>query len=96
MLTPGEIAQDVEEMATLVPEFITADILTFHRKNAIKLFRLVISTLATEKYRQEDTQRGFNRVIQVLREAVVLNPDLHISYTLATVGVSLFASRRYL
>ena len=83
-------------MATLVPEFITADILTFHRKNAIKLFRLVISTLATEKYRQEDTQRGFNRVIQVLREAVVLNPDLHISYTLATVGVSLFASRRYL
>ena len=87
MLTPGKMAQDLEEMVTLIPEFITAAILTSSSSLAINAFSAAVYILAaeiSEMYRQEDTQRDFNRAIQVLREAAVLNPDLEISNTLAT------------
>ena len=83
--TPGEMVRDLEEMVALIPEFITADVLTYSQKRAIKAFGSVVTTfkLATEMYCQEETQRVFNRVIHVLREAAALNPDLEISYVLA-------------
>ena len=83
VLTPGEMVQDLEEMVALIPEFITADVLTQYRKDAIFVFERAVATFTTEMYRQEDTQRVFNRVVEVLREATVLNPDLYISYILA-------------
>ena len=83
--TPGEMVRDLEEMVALIPEFITANVLTYSQKRAIKAFGSVVTTfkLATEMYFQEETQRVFNRVIHVLREAAALNPDLEISYVLA-------------
>ena len=82
-LTPGEMVHDLEEMVSLIPEFITADILTLHRKLAISAFSGAVTILKTEMYRQADTQRVFNRAIEVLRDAAALNPDPEISYALA-------------
>ena len=76
----GEMAQDLEEMLALIPEIITADILTRGRQRAIEAFGWAVST---NMYRQQDVQRVFNRAIQVLREAAVLNPDLVIPFSLA-------------
>jgi CHAT domain-containing protein/tetratricopeptide (TPR) repeat protein len=82
VLTPGDMTQDLEEMVTLIPEFITPDILTYHRKHAIESFTRLITK--TEMFCREDTQLVANRAIQVLREATVLNPDLVISLALAS------------
>jgi tetratricopeptide (TPR) repeat protein len=80
-LTPGDMVQDLEKMVTLIPEFITADILTYHRKHTIKAFGEVVTK--TEMFRREDTNEVANQVVQVLREATVLNADLDISFALA-------------
>jgi hypothetical protein len=76
------MVQDLEEMVALIPEFITANILTYHRKQLLKFS--VRSSPATEMFCRKDTQLVANRAIQVLREATVLNPDLVISDALAT------------
>jgi CHAT domain-containing protein/tetratricopeptide (TPR) repeat protein len=83
VLTPGDMVQDLEEMITLIPEFITADILTFHRKQAIEAFNLVVPATVTEMFCRTDTKLVANRAIQVLQEASLLNPDFNISLTLA-------------
>jgi CHAT domain-containing protein len=80
--TPGDMDLDLEDMLALIPQFITADILTYHQKYAIEVFRDVITK--TEMFCRKDTQLVANRAIQVLREATVLNPDLVISLALAT------------
>jgi hypothetical protein len=80
-LTPGNMAQDLEEMFALIPEFITADILTYPQKHAIEVFGDVVTK--TEMFCRKDTQLVANRAFQVLREATVTNPDFVISYTLA-------------
>ncbi|KAN0141044.1 hypothetical protein V8E53_000800 [Lactarius tabidus] len=36
--TPGDMAQDLEEMIALIPKFITADILTVPQKHAVEAF----------------------------------------------------------
>jgi hypothetical protein len=82
VLTPGDMIQDLEEMVTLIPEFITADVLAYHPKNAIEVFTTAVT--ATELFRRKDTQLVANQAIQVLREATVLNPDLAISEALST------------
>ncbi|KAN0131162.1 CHAT domain containing protein [Lactarius tabidus] len=82
VLTPGDMVQDFEEMVALIPEFITPDILTYLRKKAIEAFNEAVA--ATEMFCRKDTQLVANRVIQVLREATGLNPDLGISNALAT------------
>jgi tetratricopeptide (TPR) repeat protein len=83
-LTPGDMVQDLEEMVALIPEFITVPgaILTYRRKNSIETFSVAVAN--TDIFRREDTQQVANRVIQVLREATVLNADLVISNALAT------------
>jgi hypothetical protein len=81
VLTPGDMVQDLEEMMALIPEFITADTLTFQRKQAIQAFGDAFPE--TEVFCREDIQQIATRVIQMLREATVLNPDLDISYALA-------------
>ena len=83
-LTPAEMTQDLEEMVALIPEIITADILTQGRKVAIQAFGSAVAALAAEMYHQENTRRIVDRAIQVLREAKVHNPDLTISFALAT------------
>jgi CHAT domain-containing protein len=80
--TPGDMVQDLEEMLAHIPEFITADILTYHQKYAIEVFSDVVTK--TEMFCRKDTQLVASRTIQVLREATVLNPDLVISHALAT------------
>jgi tetratricopeptide (TPR) repeat protein len=80
-LTPGDMVQDLEEMVALIPEFITAGILTYPPKNAIKSFSVAVTK--TDMFRREDTQLVANRAIQVLREATVLNPDLVLSLAFA-------------
>jgi hypothetical protein len=81
VLTPDDMVQDLEDMLALIPEFITADILTYFSKHAIEFFSEIVT--ATEMFRREDTQQIADRAIQVLREATVLNPDLVISDALA-------------
>jgi CHAT domain-containing protein len=83
-LSPGDMVQTLEEMAALIPEFITPDALTFHQKHAILAFSGCKAVTETEIFRREDTQQVANQVIQVLQEATVLNPDLDISFALAT------------
>ncbi|KAN0131150.1 CHAT domain containing protein [Lactarius tabidus] len=80
-LTPGDMVQDLEEMVSLLPEFITTDILTHGQKQAIEAFSTAVTE--TEMFYRKDTQLVANRAIQVLREAAVLNPDLVIFSALA-------------
>ncbi|KAN0131842.1 CHAT domain containing protein [Lactarius tabidus] len=91
VLTPGDMVQDFEEMMALIPEFITADILTHCQKGAIKALGEAVTR--TEIFRREDTQQVTNRAIRVLREATVLNPDLDVSYTLARCLAARFETR---
>jgi tetratricopeptide (TPR) repeat protein len=81
-LTPGDMVQDMEEMVALIPQFITTDILTDPAKQAMGIFRAVVMEI--DMFCRKDTQPVANRAIQVLREAMVLNPDLAISDALAT------------
>ena len=83
LLTPGDMAQDFEEMVALIPEFVTADALTVSQRRAMDDFSGVIIQFVKTMFRQEDTQRVANKAVQVLREATELNPDVHISYALA-------------
>jgi tetratricopeptide (TPR) repeat protein len=82
VLTPDNVEQDLEEMVALIPEFISADILTYQQKDAIEAFGDAVAE--TEMFRRGETQQVANLAIQVLREATVLNPDLAISDALAT------------
>jgi CHAT domain-containing protein len=82
VLTPGDMVQDLEEMLALVPEFITVDILSDSRKQAIQAFSRIVMSI--DMFCRKDTQVVANRAIQVLREATVPNPDLVIAEALAT------------
>ena len=77
------MVQDLEEMVPLIPELITPNTLTYHRKRAIQTFGMTVNALSAEMFRREDTQPVADRAIQVLREATVLNPDLEIAFALA-------------
>jgi tetratricopeptide (TPR) repeat protein len=81
VLTPDDMAQDLEEMVALIPEVITADILTEHQKAAIRAFGEAVN--ATEMFCRKDTRQVVDRAIQALREATVLNPDLGVSHIFA-------------
>ena len=93
-LTPGEMVQDLEEMVPLIPEFITANTMTYHRKHAIRAFGIAVNALVTEIFRREDTRPIGDRAIQVLREASVLNLDQDIAVTLAMCLTSRFETTR--
>ena len=93
-LTPGEMVQDLEEMVSLIPKFITANTLEYHRKKAIHAFGTAVNALETEIFRREDTRPIGDRAIQVLREASVLNPDQDIADALAMCLTSRFETTR--
>ena len=80
-VTPCDMVQDLEEMVALIPEFITADVLTSREKFSIKALGDGIAQ--HEPFCPEDTQQLSDRAIRLLREATVLNPDVYISYALA-------------
>jgi CHAT domain-containing protein len=88
--TPDDMVQDLEEMVALIPEFITADILTHHRKEAIVALGDAVTDTKTLIFRRKDTQRVADRAIQALREATIINPDLDISFALARCLTSRF------
>ena len=90
-----ESAQDLEEIVTLIPEFITADILTSGRKSAFEAFGLAAPApaLVSKMCSQEDTERVVDRAIEVLRKATVLNPDLAITFALAMYLAVRFQAR---
>ena len=92
VLTPGDMVRDLEEMVTLIPEVITANILTDHQKLAIEAFGDLVP--ATKMFCRKDTQQVADRAIQVLRDATVRNPDLNISHTLATCLAARFEITR--
>jgi hypothetical protein len=75
------MVQDMGEMVTLIPEFITTDVLTDHKEHVI--LTLGLSVIKSEIFRREVTQQVANQAIQVLREATVRNPNLAISFALA-------------
>ena len=83
-LSPGEMAQDLEEMVVLIPELITADTLTYHQIKAFENFSVTVLNLTPAMFSREDTQPVADRAIQVLRGATALNPDPRIAITLAT------------
>jgi CHAT domain-containing protein/tetratricopeptide (TPR) repeat protein len=89
-LIHGDMVQNLEEMVALIPEFITADVLTDHRQQAIEAFGVAVTV--TEMFLREDTQQVANRAIQVLREAVAVNPDSVISYALCQCLTARFES----
>ena len=90
LFTPGDMVQDFEEMVALISEVVTADTLTYRQKKAMGIFSEVVVDFNTTLFRREDTQQIANRAIQVLREATVLNPDLHISFALAFCLIARF------
>ena len=95
LLTPGDMMErDFEEMVALIPEVVTADALTIMQKQALDAFSNVLTRFEQTMFRQEDTQKVANRAIQVLREATVLNPDVHISYALASCLSARFETTR--
>ena len=77
---PGEMARDIAEMVPLIPEFITADILTHQQRLAIKAFSTTFNTL---ELRLENIQQVVDQAIQELRKATMLNQDLWIAHALA-------------
>ncbi|KAN0131130.1 CHAT domain containing protein [Lactarius tabidus] len=83
VLALGDMVQDLEEMVALISDFITVDILTSPQKLAMEVFGVAVGRVIETMFHQDDTQQAANRVIQVLREATVLNPDLFISHALA-------------
>ena len=82
-LTPDDMVQDFEEMVALIPEFVTADTYTYIQRHAINAFAQFVVPSTKTMLHREDTQQVVNRAIQVLREAMVLNPDVYICCTLA-------------
>ncbi|KAF8265180.1 CHAT domain-containing protein [Lactarius quietus] len=73
--------QAMEEMLDLIPEILTAHVSTFAWMEAMEGFSGAVTQAGI--FRRKDTQQLADRVIQTLREAAVLKPDLHTSYTLA-------------
>ena len=82
--TPGEMARDLEEIVVLIPEFITADILTYDQILAFEAFCAAVLNLTPDMFSREDTQPVADRAIQVLRVATAFNPDPRIAIALAT------------
>ena len=80
----GEMAQDLEEIVVLIPEFITADTLISHEMLAFDTFSAAVLKLTPDMFSREDTQPVADRAIQELRRATVLNPDPRIAIALAT------------
>ena len=83
VLTPDDMVQDLEEMLALIPEFVTTDTLTYLQKHAINAFAQFVVPSIKTMFHRDDTRHVANRAIQVLREAMVLNPDIYITITLA-------------
>ena len=82
--TPGEMAQDLEEIVVLIPELITADVLTYNQILAFDAFSVAVHKLTPDLFCREDTQPVADRAIQVLREATALNSNPRIAIALAT------------
>ncbi|KAH8980652.1 hypothetical protein EDB92DRAFT_261739 [Lactarius akahatsu] len=79
----GDIIYDMEEMVTLIPEVLASEavVSTHDSRDAISAFTAAVNQ--TEIFRRRDTQQVAERVIQMLREATALKPDLQVSFALA-------------
>ena len=90
-LVSGDIIQEVEEMLDLIPDFLTIDCLMNHRPHTIKVFNAALAE--TEIFLRKDTQHLADRAIQMLREAMVLQPDSSLSLVLARCLADRFVMR---
>ncbi|KAI9436313.1 CHAT domain-containing protein [Lactarius indigo] len=77
----GDIMCDMEEVVALIPDVLASGVSTQESKDAITAF--IDAVNKTEIFRRRDTQQVADRVIQMLREATMLNPDLQVSLALA-------------
>ena len=71
--------QDLEEMATLTHELLSSDSSTRDLVDPIKIFCSAVN----HKFTLEDIKLPSEQVIQVLRKAETIIPDLGVSYALA-------------
>jgi hypothetical protein len=74
-LGSGDVIQGMEEMVAVIPEVLASDVSTSDTEAAIVDFTFAV--IGTEVFRGKDTQHLVERVIQMLREATVLQPDSH-------------------
>jgi hypothetical protein len=84
-----DMIQGMEEMAALITEFLASDVSRYHdseSRQTIQNFSMALTEAVTrtEILHREDTQQVVDRVIQMVREATVLKPDLHVSLALAS------------
>jgi hypothetical protein len=82
MLGSGDMIQEMEEMVALIPEVLSSDISTPLQMQVILAFAEAVNK--TDIFRRKHTQKVADSVIQMLREATVLKPDLHVSFVLAS------------
>ena len=78
-------------MLDLIPDFLTIDCLMNHRPHTIKVFSAALAE--TEIFLRKDTQHLADRAIQMLREAMVLQPDSSLSLVLARCLADRFVMR---
>ncbi|KAF8264670.1 hypothetical protein EI94DRAFT_442733, partial [Lactarius quietus] len=81
VLVSGNMIQEMEEMLDLIPELLTTHVSTYDWMQAIKSFATAVDE--TGIFRRKDTLQLADRANQILREAMVLKPNLHTSYALA-------------
>ena len=74
-LGSGEMMQDMEELVALIPEILSSTL-------AIRKFAEAV--MQTNIFRRRHTQQVADRVINMLRDATVPNPDSYASYALAS------------
>jgi tetratricopeptide (TPR) repeat protein len=82
VLGSGDMMQEMQEMVALIPEFLASDVSTDEAMPAIEAFADAVTK--TELFCRRDTQQVADRVIQMVRDATVLKPDLHVSFALAS------------
>ena len=82
VLGSGEMMRDMEEMVALIPEFLASDAPTHLQMWTFSAFAEAVNK--TDIFRRKHTQQVTDRIITILREATVLNPDSHVSFALAS------------
>ncbi|KAI9435225.1 hypothetical protein BJY52DRAFT_1230918 [Lactarius psammicola] len=84
--------QDMEEMVALFPEVLASDVSTPESLDTISAVADAVNEI--EMSHRKHTQRVTERVVKILWEATVLNPDSHdVSYALASCLASRFQFR---
>ena len=82
ILGSGEMVRDMEELVAIIPEFLASYASKQSQLVALSAFADAVNQ--TDIFQRKHTQQVTDRVITILREATVLNPDLYISFALGS------------